>query len=148
ASARVATRKGRRGHPPGPESPPAGRDPRGYSLGGEELRRSSSGIGSAENPRKPKAIVQTYFLVMVGGGPLIILLLALLARYLHRDGYPGLFYWKPTRFDGDGDLEHRDVDQMLAAQNRYRRKRGAPERSLEEVTREAWANHDPHGDAP
>jgi hypothetical protein len=29
---------------------------------------------------------------------------------------------------------------MLAAQNRYRRLRGAPERSLEEVTDHAWAS--------
>jgi hypothetical protein len=89
--------------------------------------------------------VQTYFLVMVVGVPLIILVLALLAGYLHRNR--GLFYWEPTH-SLDGELEHHDIDQMLAAQNRYRRKRGAPERSLEDVTREALADPERHTDAP
>jgi hypothetical protein len=63
-------------------------------------------------------------LVMIG---LIVLVLVLLAR-----AYPGsgadLVDWKPTRsHEVEAQLEIDDVQQMLAAQNEYRRRRGAPE---------------------
>jgi hypothetical protein len=37
-------------------------------------------------------------------------------------------------------LQESELVQMLAAQNRYRRMRGAPERTLEQVAGAAWAN--------
>ncbi len=42
--------------------------------------------------------------------------------------------WKPTRSPGvDARNEADDIEQMLAAQNRLRRRRGAPERSRADV---------------
>src|SRR5437764_7476972 len=66
---------------------------------------------------------------------LVVLIGALLAlgRF-----YPGsgadVLDWKPTRsLETEAELELDDVDQMLAAQNERRRRRGERERSLEEV---------------
>ncbi len=89
--------------------------------------------------------METYFLGMVIGLPLVVLVIALMAGYLHRDGYADLLDWKPTRSpEREVELEMSDIDQMLAAQNRHRRRRGAPERTLEEVT-DACANGTPLG---
>ncbi len=42
--------------------------------------------------------------------------------------------WKPTRSPGvDASNEVDDIEQMLAAQNRLRRRRGAPERTRADV---------------
>ncbi len=84
--------------------------------------------------------MQTYFLSMVLGLPLVILALALIAGHLHRDGDAELLDWKPTRSpELEVELELGDIEQMLTAQNRHRRRRGAPERTLEEVTAGASA---------
>jgi hypothetical protein len=86
------------------------------------------------------AIAQTYFLVMVLGLPLLLLLIALLAGHLYREGPEELLDWRPTRsLEKEAELEHGEVQQMLSALNRYRRARGAPERSLDDVTERAWA---------
>jgi hypothetical protein len=78
-------------------------------------------------------MAEIYFLVVGVGVPLSLFVIAMLAGLVHRDGYPGLD-WKPTRSpEREAELELSEIDQMLAAQNRYRRLRGAPERSLEEV---------------
>ena len=58
---------------------------------------------------------------------LIIGVLLLIAR-----AYPGsgadLVDWKPTRsYEDEARLEMEDVQQMIEAQNEYRRRRGAPE---------------------
>jgi hypothetical protein len=91
-------------------------------------------------------MAETYFLGMMIGLPLVVLAIALLAGYLHRDGYAELLDWKPTRSpEREVELELSDVDQMLAAQNRHRRRRGAPERTLEEVTERACADVAPLG---
>jgi hypothetical protein len=83
-------------------------------------------------------MAETYFLVMVLGLPLILILIALLAGYFYRQGPEELLDWRPTRsLEKEAELEHGDIEQMLAALNRYRRERGAPERSLEEVTERA-----------
>jgi hypothetical protein len=76
-------------------------------------------------------------LVMVG---LIVLVLVLLAR-----AYPGsgadLVDWKPTRsFEDEARLEMQDVQQMIEAQNEYRRKRGAEDISEDDVNK--WARED------
>jgi hypothetical protein len=52
--------------------------------------------------------------------------------------YPGsgadLVDWKPTRsFEDEARLEEEDVQQMLAAQNEMRRRRGAPEMTEREL---------------
>jgi hypothetical protein len=74
-----------------------------------------------------------YFWIVGLGVPLSLLAIAMLAGLFARDGYPELD-WKPTRSPKrEAELELNEIDQMLAAQNRYRRLRGAPERSLEEV---------------
>jgi hypothetical protein len=85
-------------------------------------------------------MTQAYFLAMTVGFPLLLLILALLSGHFYRGGPEELLDWKPTRSpELEAKLQVGDIDQMLAAQNRYRRQRGAPERSLEEVTSHAWA---------
>jgi hypothetical protein len=83
-------------------------------------------------------VTQLYFLSMVFGLPLLLLSLALLAGHFHRDGYAELLDWKPTRSpEREVELELGDIEQMLAAQNRHRRRRGAGERTLDEVMERA-----------
>ncbi|HSZ12793.1 MAG TPA: hypothetical protein VK790_02020 [Solirubrobacteraceae bacterium] len=86
---------------------------------------------------------QLYFLAMVLGVPLLLLALALLAGHLYRDGNAELLDWKPTRSpEREVELELGDIEQMLAAQNRHRRRRGASERTLADVSRaaERWTS--------
>jgi hypothetical protein len=68
-----------------------------------------------------------FMLITLGFLGLIVLALVLVAR-----AYPGsgadLVDWKPTRsHELEAQLEIDDVQQMLEAQNEYRRRRGAPE---------------------
>jgi hypothetical protein len=92
-------------------------------------------------------VTQDYFLAMMLGVPLAILCLAMLAGYLNRDR--DVLDWKPTRSpEREAELQHGDIHQMLEAQNRYRRQRGAPERTLEEVTEHVWAGLRSRRDAP
>ena len=73
------------------------------------------------------------FPILVVGGLLVIVgLLVLLARL-----YPGtgaeLLDWGSTRsYEHEIELEMQDVEQMIEAQNAYRRKRGEPEITEEE----------------
>ncbi|HXW59709.1 MAG TPA: hypothetical protein VEJ23_09565 [Solirubrobacteraceae bacterium] len=84
-------------------------------------------------------MAQIYFLAMTLGVPLLVLVVALVAGRLH-DGYDDVLDWKPTRSpEREAELQDGDIRDMLAAQNRYRRKRGAPERTLEDVI-ETWAD--------
>jgi hypothetical protein len=84
---------------------------------------------------------QTYFLGMVLGLPALLLVIALIAGLFYREGPEELLDWRPTRsLEKEAELEHGDVHQMLAALNRYRRARGAPERSLQETTERVWGN--------
>lgn len=88
-----------------------------------------------------------YFLAMVLGLPALLLVIALLAGYLHHDDYSELLDWKPTRSpQREVELERGELDQMLAAQNRYRLARGEPTRSLEEVSQQAWTNFNRYGE--
>ena len=85
-----------------------------------------------------------YFVFMVLGMPLAILGIALLAGYFYRGGYERLLDWKATRSpEREAELEG-DTHQMLRALNRYRRLRGAPERTLGEMTGHTWANLEQH----
>lgn len=90
-------------------------------------------------------------LAMVG---LIVLVLVLLAR-----AYPGsgadLVDWRPTRSpELEAELEIDDVQQMIAAQNEMRRRRGAPDLTEgdaqrmadeDEAVRERGRRGSPHG---
>jgi hypothetical protein len=93
-------------------------------------------------------MVQAYFLVMVFGVPLAILVIAMLGAHFYRGGSDELLDWKPTRSPKrEAELQLNEVHQMLAAQNRYRRLRGEPERSLEEATGHASTGLKPYQDA-
>ena len=75
--------------------------------------------------------------VTVGMILLIAAVLVLVAR-----AYPGsgadLVDWKPTRsHEVEAQLELDDVEQMLAAQNEYRRRRGAAELTEDDANRMA-----------
>ena len=86
-------------------------------------------------------MAETYFLGMAIGLPLLIILLALLAGRFYRGGPEEVLDWKPTRSpEKEAQLEVGDLQQMLAAVNRYRRLRGAPEQSLEQISRQAWGS--------
>jgi hypothetical protein len=88
-------------------------------------------------------VAETYFLIMVLGLPALLLAISLLAGFLYREGPEELLDWRPTRsLEKEAELEHGDVQQMLAALNRYRRQRGAPERSLEELRERVRAGFD------
>jgi hypothetical protein len=86
-----------------------------------------------------------FVLLSLGMVGLIVLCLVLLAR-----AYPGsgadLVDWKPTRSDElEAQLEVDDVQQMLEAQNEYRRRRGAAdltEQDAERMAREDEAVRD------
>jgi hypothetical protein len=63
----------------------------------------------------------------------VVLILVLIGRF-----YPGtgadILDWRPTRsYETEIELEMQDVEQMIAAQNAYRRKRGEPELTEDEV---------------
>ena len=78
-----------------------------------------------------------FILISFGMIGFIVLCLVLLAR-----AYPGsgadLVDWKPTRsHEVEAQLEVDDVQQMIAAQNEYRRRRGAAEITEEDAERMA-----------
>jgi hypothetical protein len=61
----------------------------------------------------------------------------LLAARLHPGSGADVLDWKPMRSpEVEAQNEVDDIDQMLAAQNELRRRRGAPERSGEELADE------------
>jgi hypothetical protein len=77
--------------------------------------------------------VDPFPLIVIGGIAVAVGLLVLLARL-----YPGsgadLLDWGPARsYEHEVELEMQDIDQMIEAQNAYRRKRGAPEVTEDEV---------------
>lgn len=78
-----------------------------------------------------------FILITLGMVGFIVLVLVLLAR-----AYPGsgadLLDWKPTRsYEDEARLETEDIAQMIAAQNEYRRRRGAPDLTEEDARRMA-----------
>jgi hypothetical protein len=81
-----------------------------------------------------------FVLVTLAMIALIIGILVLLAR-----AYPGsgadLVDWKPTRsYEDEARLEMEDVQQMIEAQNKMRRRRGAEDISERDVNQ--WAAED------
>ena len=82
----------------------------------------------------------SWFLVIVVGWPASILVLAMLAGHFYGSDYRELLDWKPTRSPArEAELERHELEQMLAALNKYRRQRGAPERSPREVAEQGSA---------
>jgi len=76
-----------------------------------------------------------YVLITLAMVVFIVAVLVLLAR-----SYPGsgadLIDWKPTRdYETELRLEQDDISQMIAAQNEYRRRRGAPELTRHDAER-------------
>jgi hypothetical protein len=77
--------------------------------------------------------VDAFPLIVLGGIALAVGLLVLLANL-----YPGsgadLLDWGPSRtYEHEVELEMQDIDQMIEAQNAYRRKRGEREVTEDEV---------------
>jgi hypothetical protein len=77
--------------------------------------------------------VDPFPLIVIGGIAVVVGLLVLLARL-----YPGtgadLLDWGPARsIEHEVELEMQDVDQMIEAQNAYRRKRGERELTEDEI---------------
>jgi hypothetical protein len=101
----------------------------------------SAGDDAPATEGRVSPVAEIYFLAMTLGVPLVMLALAMLAAHFHGDGCAELLDWQPTRSpQREAELELSDIDQMLAAQNRHRRARGAPERSLAELTEQVRAN--------
>jgi hypothetical protein len=74
------------------------------------------------------------FVVLIFGVPALLFALAMFGAHFYRGGNEELLDWAPTRSpDTQARLERNDIADMLAAGNRYRRARGAPERTLDEV---------------
>jgi hypothetical protein len=74
-----------------------------------------------------------FILISFGMVAALVVVLVLIAR-----AYPGsgadLVDWRPTRsYEDEAKLEMEDVQQMIDAQNAYRRKRGAPELTEEDA---------------
>ena len=83
------------------------------------------------------------FTVVLGGLLLFfavtVLLLGLFSRRSARD----YLDWKPTRSpEVEAQNELDDVEQMIAAQNELKRRRGAPEISEEEIERRVREDRD------
>ena len=63
----------------------------------------------------------------------VILVLVLIAR-LHPGSGADLLDWRPTRsYEHEVEMELQDVQQMIDAQNEYRRRRGEPELTEDDV---------------
>jgi hypothetical protein len=78
-----------------------------------------------------------FILLSLGMVGFIVLVLVLLAR-----AYPGsgadLVDWQPTRsFEDEARLEGEDIEQMIAAQNEMRRRRGKRDLTREDASRMA-----------
>jgi hypothetical protein len=78
-----------------------------------------------------------FILITLGMVGFIVLVLVLIAR-----AYPGsgadLVDWKPTRsYETEALLESEDLEQMMEAQNAYRRKRGDAELTQADLARMA-----------
>ena len=74
-------------------------------------------------------------LIVLGGIAIVVGLLVLLAKL-----YPGtgadLLDWGPARsYEHEVELEMQYIDQMIEAQNAYRRRRGERELSEDEIRR-------------
>jgi hypothetical protein len=72
-------------------------------------------------------------LYVLGGIAVAVGLLVLLAKLYPGSGADLLDWGSTSSYEHQVELELQDVDQMIEAQNAYRRKRGAPELTEDEV---------------
>jgi hypothetical protein len=77
--------------------------------------------------------VDAFPLIVLGGIGIVVLVLVLIGQF-----YPGtgadILDWRPTRsYETEIELEMQDVEQMIEAQNEYRRRRGERELTEDEV---------------
>ena len=88
-------------------------------------------------PRADYAVgIDTFTLIVIAGLVLMVLAVLALGRWYPGSGAEQLD-WKPTRSpELEAENEIDDVAQMLEAQNERRRRRGAPERTEEEIAEE------------
>ena len=78
------------------------------------------------------------FTVVFGGTLLFFVVFILLLGLFSKRSARDYLDWKPTRSpEAEAQNEIDDVEQMIAAQNELRRKRGAPEITREEIE-ERW----------
>jgi hypothetical protein len=78
------------------------------------------------------------FTVVFGGTLLFFVVFILLLGLFSKRSARDYLDWKPTRSpEVEAQNEIDDVEQMIAAQNELRRKRGAPEITREEIE-ERW----------
>jgi hypothetical protein len=78
------------------------------------------------------------FTVVFGGTLLFFVVFVLLLGVFSKRSARDYLDWKPTRSpEVEAQNEIDDVEQMIAAQNELRRKRGAPEITREEIE-ERW----------
>jgi hypothetical protein len=78
------------------------------------------------------------FTVVFGGTLLFFVVLVLLLGAFSKRSARDYLDWKPTRspeVEAQNDVD--DIEQMIAAQNEMRRRRGAPETTVEEI-QERW----------
>ena len=76
---------------------------------------------------------QLYFILVVVGLPLLMLLIAAVGGYSYREGYQRLLDWIPARLGREVTLHSSETEQLLEAINRHRRARGEPERTLDDI---------------
>ena len=78
------------------------------------------------------------FTVVFGGTLLFFVVLVLLLGVFSKRSARDYLDWKPTRSpEVEAQNEVDDIEQMIEAQNEMRRRRGAPETSVEEI-QERW----------
>ena len=78
------------------------------------------------------------FTVVFGGTLLFFVLFVLYLGVFSQRSARDYLDWKPTRsaeVEAQNDID--DIEQMIEAQNEMRRRRGAPETSVEEI-QERW----------
>ena len=78
------------------------------------------------------------FTVVFGGTLLFFVVLVLLLGAFSKRSARDYLDWKPTRspeVEAQNDVD--DIEQMIEAQNEMRRRRGAPETTVEEI-QERW----------
>ena len=83
----------------------------------------------------------TFILLTLGLLALLFVIMMVLGRAFQGHSVADLLDWKPTRsYEVEAQLEVDDVEQMVAAQNELRRKRGAKE--ITEADAERMARED------
>jgi len=112
-----------------------GADHSGCRCGGSS---GTSGGGCSKKLMSGSIPAVDVFTVVFGGTLLFFVVFVLLLGLFSKRSARDYLDWKPTRSpEVEVQNEIDDVDQMIAAQNELRRKRGAPEITREEIE-ERW----------